>query len=143
MQFAIGHLGIGGGIIAFPQDRHLIAARRQMPIKAGDGGIQHPIFKPFDRNIAVEIGVLVLGRRLHPGNALGFFAPEGFGVLGRRVIHGRTLRFRHARLGDDFGFQRNQFISHGRVLPLFRSAYRGECASGICGTSIFRGGIKP
>ena len=36
MQFAVGHLGIRSRVIAFPQDRHLIAARRQMPIKAGD-----------------------------------------------------------------------------------------------------------
>ena len=36
MQFAVGHLGIRRRVIAFPQDRHLITARRQMPIEAGD-----------------------------------------------------------------------------------------------------------
>ena len=36
MQFAVGHLGIRGRVIAFPQDGHLITTRRQMPIKTGD-----------------------------------------------------------------------------------------------------------
>ena len=36
MQFPIGHLGIGGRVIAFPQDGHLITARGQMAIEAGD-----------------------------------------------------------------------------------------------------------
>ena len=36
MQFAVGHLGIRGRVIAFPKDRDLITARGQMPIKAGD-----------------------------------------------------------------------------------------------------------
>ena len=140
VQIAIGHLGIRSRVIAFPEDRHLIAPRRQMPIEAGDGGIQHPILKPLDRNIAVEIGILDFRRRLHPGDALGFVAPEGFGVLGSLVIHGGALRLRHTCLGDDFGFQRDQFISHAWVPPCLGLAMRGMCVRALRNVNLLRAG---
>jgi hypothetical protein len=65
VQFAIGDLLVVIGIVAFPDDRHLIAAFFQVPVDAIVGDVGDAILEPLDRNIALERGVLDLVKGLN------------------------------------------------------------------------------
>src|SRR5579863_9767982 len=59
-----------------------------MPVDAIPGDVEHAVLEPFDRNVAGrEGGVLDLGERLHPADALSLFGPETVGVADRARIH--------------------------------------------------------
>jgi hypothetical protein len=53
MEFAIGDGILRARLVAFPDDGGLIAARFQMPVEAGDGGVERAVLEPFDRDILV------------------------------------------------------------------------------------------
>ena len=113
MQLTIGHMEADIRVVAFPDDRRLIAPRRQMAVQAGDGGVQGSVLEPFDRDIALEAGVLDLGRRLHPGDAGRFLAPIavgiGCGLFRQRLIPGRvhmSLRREVRQYGENLGERR-------------------------------------
>jgi hypothetical protein len=53
VQLAIGDECADVRIVAFPDDRGLVAARRQMPVEAVDRGVQRAVLEPFDRDFSV------------------------------------------------------------------------------------------
>ena len=70
-----------GRIVAFPDDRDLVAAGVEMPVDAVIGDVGDAVLEPADRDVAgAEIGVLDPGRGLEPVDALGFLGPEGVRV---------------------------------------------------------------
>src|SRR5262249_25671269 len=76
-------------IIAFPDDGDLIAAVREMAINAVVRHVGDAVLEPFDRHVAqIKRGVLDLGERLEPIDALGFRSPEARRILDRTLVHG-------------------------------------------------------
>ncbi len=88
MQLLVGDgLGILG-VVAFPDDRGLVAALREVPVDAIIGEVETAILEPFDRDIVRVVGrVLDLGIGLDPVDALALFAPELIRVGDRGRIH--------------------------------------------------------
>ncbi len=88
VQLAVGDVLGLRGIVAFPDDRGLVAARVEMPVDAVPGDVEDAVLEPFDRDVPGRVGdVLDLVERLDPVDAPGLFAPEAVGILDRAVIH--------------------------------------------------------
>src|SRR5271165_150859 len=69
------------GLVAFPDDRHLIRARSEMPVHAIGADIESSVLKPLDRKVmGIERGVLDLRKGLNPIDSLALLAPETFGI---------------------------------------------------------------
>ena len=84
MQLLVGDLLVVLGIVAFPDDRDLVGARRQMAVDAVVGDVGDAVLEPFDRDVLRTVGgVLDLGRRAVPVDALGRLGPEPVRVLDR------------------------------------------------------------
>src|SRR5271154_2396184 len=77
------------GIIAFPDDRSLIAALVKVPIDAVQRDVGDAILEPLDRYRArAKGGVLYLGERLNPVDAAAcFVAPKSIRVFHRSLVH--------------------------------------------------------
>ena len=59
MQLGVSDVARDGGIVAFPDDRDLVRARRQMPVDAIHRDIGRAVLEPADRDIMrVEAGAL-------------------------------------------------------------------------------------
>ena len=84
-----------------------------MAIEAGDGGVQHAVFKPLNLYIAGEIAGEDLGGLLHPRDTLAFPRPEGFRVAGGFGVERVILRGIHTGRCSDFGFYREERVRHG------------------------------
>ena len=89
MQFGIGDLApLVAGLVRFPDDRDLIAARRQMTVQRVGGEVQATVGEPFDPEIGlVKAGFLDLGEGLDPVDPLGLVTPETFRVFDRTAVH--------------------------------------------------------
>ena len=75
-------------IVAFPDDRGLIAAAVQMAVDAVVGDVGRAVLEPFDRDVGlVEGGVLDLAERLGPVDALGLLRPRTRRVGERAPVH--------------------------------------------------------
>ena len=55
VHFAIGDVFAVFGVVAFPNDCGLFAAGFQMAVDTIGRDVQHPVFKPFDRDIRMGI----------------------------------------------------------------------------------------
>ena len=102
VQFLVGDvLRLILGVIGFPDDRGLIAARGQMPVDAIGADVQRAILEPFDVHCAGrEAGVLDLRIGFDPVDPLAMLCPEPLGILDRGVIH------RLVAVGGDMGLCR-------------------------------------
>ena len=88
VQRAIGDARALAGFVAFPQDRDLVAPRRQMPVEAIGGHIDLAAVEPADPEIVRREGhVLHRIERPHPVELCGLIAPIGIG----RIDRGATL----------------------------------------------------
>ena len=88
VQLLVGDVLVVFGVVAFPDDRRLVAARLKMPVNAVGADIQRAVFVPLDRNIFIGIGrVLDLGERLDPVHPLAVLAPKGIRVRDGRLVH--------------------------------------------------------
>jgi hypothetical protein len=86
VELVIGDLLVVVGIVAFPDDRRLVAALLQMPVDAVVGDVRLAVLEPLDRDLAGEGRVLDLGVGLEPVDPLAVLAPELLGVLDRVAI---------------------------------------------------------
>ena len=92
VQLAIGDLLRVLGVVAFPDDGDLVAALGEMAVDAVIGRVGGAVLEPLDRHVMrIERGVLDLGERLEPVNALGLSGPEAVGIGERTVVHGAVL----------------------------------------------------
>src|SRR5262249_43374185 len=88
VQLPVGDLLVVLGIVAFPDDRDLVGARRQVAVDAVVGGVEDAVLEPLDRDVAGrERAVLDLGRCAIPVEALCRLGPEPVGVLDRARVH--------------------------------------------------------
>ena len=79
-------------VVAFPNDRDLIAARREMAIDAVRRNVERAVLEPFDPYPAgIEAGVLHLRIRLDPLNSLAVIIPKSIRVRGGEGIHFTAL----------------------------------------------------
>ncbi len=111
IQLAVGQrLGIIG-IVTFPDDRRLVAARRQVPVETVHRGVQRTVLIPADMQIVPGVGhVLYLGIRLDPVDPLALLTPEGFRVIDRLRIHLVVLRFIDQRVLRPVGRDRKKIV---------------------------------
>src|SRR5262249_4898349 len=113
------------GIIAFPDDCHLVAALLKMSVDAIVGDIGDAVLVPFDRHILWIVGgVLDLARRLEPVDALGFLGPESIGVLDRALVHGAVVVFLDKGAAEPIGRNVIQLVRHRLVLLLAHGCFR-------------------
>ena len=76
------------GIVAFPDDRGLVAALFEMPVDAVEAGVERAVLEPFDRDVARRVGgVLHLGEGLDPVMRLACSPQNLFGSLDRARVH--------------------------------------------------------
>ena len=81
MKLGIGDVPRIRGVVTFPDDGCLVAARRQMPVKAVGGGVQCAIGIPADVKITGVIGDITdLAVGGHPVDTLAMLGPEGIGI---------------------------------------------------------------
>ena len=119
VKLVVGDLLVVIGIVALPDDRHLVAALLQMPVDAVVGDVENAVLVPFDRHLGVfERGVLDLGGRLEPVQPLGVLAPELGRVLNRFRIHLLVGGIVHIGLLFPRGGDRIDFLGHGRTSPI-------------------------
>jgi len=88
VQLLVGDLPGVLGIVAFPDDRRLVAALGEMAVDAVVGGVGGAVLEPFDGDVTrVEGGVLDLGEGLVPVDALRLLRPEAVGIGDRALVH--------------------------------------------------------
>src|SRR5271170_3890165 len=58
-----------------------------MPVDAVGGDVERAVLEPLDRDVAGKPGVLDLGKRLDPVDALAVLGPELVGMLDRIRVH--------------------------------------------------------
>ena len=51
VELAVGDLLVVGGVVAFPDDGDLVAARLQVPVDAVGGDVERAVLEPFDRDV--------------------------------------------------------------------------------------------
>src|SRR5438270_246341 len=107
VQLAVGDSPVFARIVALPQDRGLLGMLRQMSIDAVVRGIERPVLVPGDAHVAFERGVLHLGERLDPIDALAVLGPKSVRVGDRLLIEleifglADLAHLRMGRNGDD------------------------------------------
>jgi hypothetical protein len=115
VQFLVGDMAGGVGVIAFPDDRGLVAAFGQMPVQAVGGHVQRAVLEPFDRDIAFEGGVFDFGGCFDPVEALAFPGPERVRLRGCLGCHFLVFFGGDQRVGGDFRFNGDDIrIRHAR-----------------------------
>ena len=94
--------GRGLGIIGFPDDRGLGAARGDMPVHAIGRDVQRAILEPLDGNAPQgEVGVLDLGRCVDPVDPLPLAGPECIRIGDRGLVHRVVFRAVDMSTGDE------------------------------------------
>lgn len=94
VQFAVGNVPAFAGIVAFPDDRHLVAALFEVAVKAVLRDVEGAVGEPLDVDVVVvEGGLLDRSERLDPIETLGLLAPETIGVDHRLLVHRLVGRF--------------------------------------------------
>ena len=88
---AIGDLLAFLGVVAFPNDRGLVAAGGEVAVETVDRSVEGAIVVPANLDVAGEINVLHLGVGLDPIDALALLTPKGFGILDRLLVHRQIL----------------------------------------------------
>jgi hypothetical protein len=121
VKLLVGDVLAVGGIVAFPDDGGLVAARRQVPVDAIGRDIQRSILEPFDGEVGrVERDILDLGERFDPVQPRRLLAPIAVGVFHRRRIGGLILRLGHEGTFFPFLRHRDQALGHfGSLLSFF------------------------
>ncbi len=119
VQLLVGDLGIVLGIVAFPDDRHLIAAFCQMPVDAVGGHVERAVLEPFDRDVRnIVVDVLDLGERLDPVDTLGLLGPESLIILDRGFVHGLVFGLVDVCSFGELGWNRmNMNVAHVDAFP--------------------------
>lgn len=89
MKLAISDIFALAGVVAFPDDRGLVAALVQMTVETVGREVQGAIFIPFDGDVSRrERGIFHLCVRFNPIEDFTLLAPEGIGVgNGLLVVH--------------------------------------------------------
>ena len=123
-QFGIGDVAGGGlGIIRFPDDCGLAAARGDVAVNAIRRNVKGAILEPLDRNAPQgEVGILDLGRRVDPVDPLPLAGPECIRVGDRGLVHRLVHRAIDMRLGDEI--RRCRVNQRSRCLFHLRSPSR-------------------
>ena len=110
VQLAIGDVPAYVGVVAFPDDRDLVAARGEMAVEAAGGGIQRAVAEPLDPDVPGEVASERLGGMLDPGDAPGFLKPEPGGIGFRAGAHGGVGVGGVAGPGRDLGFYGDELV---------------------------------
>jgi hypothetical protein len=104
VQFAVGDVAVLGRVVAFPDDRQLVAALFEVAVQAVVGNVQSAVGEPLDIDmVVVEGGLLDRGERLDPVETLGLLAPEAVRVDHRLLVHGLVGGLVGQRSGRNLG----------------------------------------
>ena len=117
MQFVIGDFFVDGRVVAFPDNRGLIAATGQMPIDAVDADVECAAFEPAD----MPLLIIPVEHRI-PGfvpvkKGPGLFAPEACGIIDGLLIQAKVIILSDMGAGgDSVGDGINFFLCHDFLL---------------------------
>ena len=119
MQLLVGDGLVVGRLVAFPDNRRLVAACFQVAVDAVGRRVERAVFVPFDRDVGHhEVDVFNFGVGLNPVEPLALFAPKALVVFDRSFVH--LLVFRFIRVGGfgEFGWNRMDVnFAHNDVSP--------------------------
>src|SRR5262249_40832102 len=123
-------------------DRDLVAALGEMPVDAVRRDVEHAVLVPFDRDVVrIVRGVLDLGIRLDPVDALAVLAPERVRVADRGLVHRLVLRVVHVGALGPVGRDVVNRLGHGCFLrtagsrPRELSSSADDYATGAAGAT--------
>ena len=92
VKLIVGDMRVLVRLVAFPDDRGLVAPRRHMAVDAVGADIERAVLVPFDRHVVVVVGrVLDRGIGLYPVDPLAVLAPEPVRVLDALAVHFEIL----------------------------------------------------
>ena len=94
MQFAIRDLQIPGRVIAFPDDRDIVALRLEMAVDTVVAGVERTVVKPANMQVVPrERNVFYFAKRLDlPGVQEAFITRNPWCVIGRYAVPDESLR---------------------------------------------------
>ena len=82
LKLAIGDGALFGGVVALPQDRHLVWRAVGMAVDAIVGGVENAVFVPADRYVVRVVGGILYAREgFDPVEAAGHRGPEAIGIV--------------------------------------------------------------
>ena len=120
-------------IIAFPDDRGLVAALGQMPVYAVGRDVELAVGEPADAEIGfIEAAVIDLRKGGDPVEPLRLIAPEGVGIGQRLRMHPGGVRGSDPRIGGEGRGNGIEGFAHGFGLSkLFRTSVTKPGPCGI------------
>jgi hypothetical protein len=114
VQLAIGDLARFRRIVAFPDDRDLVAAGSEVPVGAVGGDVGDAVLEPADGDLAgAEAGVLDAGEGLRPIDPPAVLAPERLRVAEARLVHPPVLGLVHVNPTLEVGRNVVELLVHG------------------------------
>ena len=116
MEFAIGDVLAIVRIVAFPDDRRLIAPRRQMAIQAIGAHIELGAVEPADPHVALIGGVLDRMPALDPVETFRLLGPEAFRVVDRPLVHFKIFIVIAVGPAGPFSGNRIDLLRHNQAL---------------------------
>ncbi|MNV18867.1 hypothetical protein D3C71_1097050 [compost metagenome] len=120
MEFFVGDLGGFGGIVAFPDDRDLIAAFFQVPVDAVVADVQLSAGKPVGLTGFQVIALDGVPRLAPVEEAGGLFGPERSGVFNGFAVQAVVVVLTQlCSPADGIGFGERADIEHDGSLFLF------------------------
>ena len=89
VKLPVGKRRVLGRVVALPDDRHLVAAVREVAVDAVGAGVERAVLEPADVEVVGLVGdVLDLAIGPDPVDPLAMFGPEPLRVLDRAGIPG-------------------------------------------------------
>ena len=104
MQLAVGDVLASVRVVALPEDRDLVGARREVPVEAIDRDVELPSSNHLiDTSGQAKLVFLTLVYGLYPVEALAMLAPEGVRIGERGRVHSLITLGVDTGAGDDIG----------------------------------------
>ena len=124
MQLGIGDDPAFARIIAFPDDRGLVAPFGEMPVDAVGRNVELAVGEPAYAEISlIEAAFIHLGKGRDPVEPLRLIAPEGIGIGQRLRMHPGGVRGSDPRIGGERRGNGIEGFAHGFGLSkLFRTS---------------------
>lgn len=130
LKLAIGDGALLGGVVAFPEDRHLVRCAIGMAVDAVVGGVEDAVLIPADRYVMRIVGgVLHPRERLDPVESPGHGRPEGIGVFDGALVKLQIL----VVVDEGRSGKRRRHLKHltGHLKPSSRQALLGHAPTGF------------
>ena len=141
MKLPIGDVLGFVGVVAFPNDRYLVAARREVTVDAIVGDVGLAVLEPFDRDVAGSKACILDGRiRRRPIDPLAVFTPKCSRVIDRGLVHRLIPGVVYMRTVDPGRADVDHLLVHD-VFPTGARSYRENRAAGTSNSFLGAGTV--